>query len=121
MHIRPMRFSIVCTPTDSSGKIQFMYSTTFLCLFVSEYDINASRLNEQQIIATSILICKSSARIKQRVISVAFKTPLETRLAICVYKTSHLHGFDDYIGFTPSCTPHILQHCASGCNNQWRN
>jgi len=56
------------------------------------------------------------------VISVAFKTPLDTRLAICIYKTSLVHGFDDYIGFTPSCTPHILQqHCANGCNNQWRN
>jgi len=44
MHVRPMRFSILCTPTDNS-----------------------------------VLICKSSARLKQSMINVAFKTPLETR------------------------------------------
>jgi len=38
----------------------------------------------------SILICKSSARRKQSVISVALKTPLETRVGICIYKTSRL-------------------------------
>jgi len=38
-------------------------------------------------------------------ISVALKTPLEIRLRICIYKTSLLHGLDDYIGFTPSCPP----------------
>ena len=32
----------------------------------------------------SILICKSSARTKQSVISVALKTPLEIRLGICL-------------------------------------
>jgi len=25
MHVRPMRFSILCTPTHSSDKIQLMY------------------------------------------------------------------------------------------------
>jgi len=45
MHVRPMRFSILCTPTDSSDKCQLMYSTILLCLFVSKYDINGSRLN----------------------------------------------------------------------------
>jgi len=25
MHVRPMRFSILCTPTDSSDKTQLMY------------------------------------------------------------------------------------------------
>jgi len=24
-HVRPMRFSTLCTPTDSSGKTQLMY------------------------------------------------------------------------------------------------
>jgi len=44
-----------------------------------------------------MLICKLSARIKQSVISVAFETPPETGLGICVYKTSLLHRADDYI------------------------
>jgi len=49
----------------------------------------------------------------QSVIRVALKTPLETRLGICMYKTSLLHRPIDYIGFTPSCPPHILQqNCA---------
>jgi len=39
------------------------------------------------------------------VISVPFKTLLETRLGICIYKTSLLHRPDDYIVFTPSCPP----------------
>jgi len=45
LHVRPMRFSIVCTLNDSSDKTQLVYSTILLCLFVSKYDINASRLN----------------------------------------------------------------------------
>jgi len=55
----------------------------------------------------SILIqyVKSSARIKQSVINVALKTPLEIRLGICLNKTSLLHRPDDYIGFTPSWPP----------------
>ena len=46
-------------------------------------------------------------QIKQSVISVAFKTIPETRLRICIYKTSLLHRPDDYIGFTPRCPPHF--------------
>ena len=38
MHVRPMRFSILFTPTDSSGKTQLMYSTILLCFFVSTYE-----------------------------------------------------------------------------------
>jgi len=30
-------------------------------------------------------------------------------LGICIDKTSHQHRPDEYIGFTPSCPPHILQ------------
>jgi len=40
-----MRFSIFCTPADSSGKTQLMCSTILLCLFASNYDINGSSLN----------------------------------------------------------------------------
>jgi len=51
------------------------------------------------------------------VISVAFKTPLETRLGICIDKTAHQHRPDEYIGFTPTCPPHILQqNCAHAHN-----
>ena len=45
-------------------------------------------------------------------ISVALETPLQKE-GICIYKTSLLHRPDGYIGFTPSCPPHILhQNCA---------
>ena len=40
-------------------------------------------------------------------ISVAFKTPLQIRLGICIYKTSLLGQLDDYIGFIPSCPSHF--------------
>jgi len=45
MHVRPMRFSILCAPTDNSDKTHLMYSTILLCLFVSKCNINGSRLN----------------------------------------------------------------------------
>jgi len=45
MDVRPMRFSILCTPTDSSDKTQLILSTILLCMLVSKYDINGSRLN----------------------------------------------------------------------------
>jgi len=35
MHVRPMRFTVLYTPTDSSHKTQLMCSTILLCLFVS--------------------------------------------------------------------------------------
>ena len=40
-------------------------------------------------------------------ISVAFKTPLKTRLGTCIYKTVHLNRPDDCIGFAPSCPTHF--------------
>jgi len=56
-------------------------------------------------------------KIKQSVISVAFKTPLKARLWICIDKTSHQHRPEEYIGFTPSCPPHILQQiCTHDCD-----
>jgi len=83
-----------------------MYSNILLCLFATKYDINASRLNYSAVSSNkflSILICRSSVTIKQSLISVAFKTPLETRLGIGIYKNSSLlHRPDDYIGSTPS-------------------
>ena len=50
-----------------------------------------------------IFVSKSFVGIKQRVISVGFKTPIKTRLGICIYKTSLPHQPDDYTGFTSSC------------------
>jgi len=69
----------------------------------------------------SILICKSSARTKQSVISVALKTPLQIRLGICIYKTSLLHRPVDYIAFPPSCLPHILQQNCSHGHKQYQS
>ena len=45
MRVRPVRLSILFTPTDSSDKTQLMCSTILLCLYASKYDINGSRLN----------------------------------------------------------------------------
>ena len=56
----------------------------------------------------SLLISKSFVAIKQSVINVALKTPLKTRLGICIYIISLPHRPDNYIGFTSSCPPHIL-------------
>jgi len=77
---------ILCTTTDSSDITQ-LCSTILLCLFTSKYDINGSRLNYSTVSRNKVKyinICKSSARTKQSVISVALKTPLEIRLEICM-------------------------------------
>ena len=51
-------------------------------------------------------------------ISLTFKSPLKTRLGICIDKTLHQHRPNEYIGFTPSCPPHILQqNCAHGADS----
>jgi len=33
MHLRPMRFRVLCTPTDNSDKTQVMCFAILLCLF----------------------------------------------------------------------------------------
>jgi len=69
----------------------------------------------------TLIISKSFVGIKQRMISVALKTPLKTRLGMCIYKTSLPHRPGDYIGFTSSCPPHILQqNCAHERNHRSR-
>jgi len=45
MHVRSMRFNILCTPNDSSDKAQMMCSAILLCLFTPKYDINGNMLN----------------------------------------------------------------------------
>jgi len=34
MHVQPMRFTVLCTPTDSSDKTQLVCSTILLYLFI---------------------------------------------------------------------------------------
>ena len=118
MHVRPMNFTVLCTPTDSSDKTQLMCSTILLCLFVSQSDSSVTKLNYNvpcPATKLTLLISKSFVGIKQSVISVALKTCLKTRLGICIYIISLLHRPDDYIGFISSGPPDILQqNCAHG-------
>jgi len=69
MHVRPMRFGILCTAIDSSDKAQLMCSTILLCLFAPKYDINGSRLNYSTVYSNKFeyinTVCKSSARTKR--------------------------------------------------------
>jgi len=67
MHARIKRFSILCTPADSSDKTQLMYSTILLCFFASKYDINGSSLNYSAMSSNKFkyinmyIICKDKA------------------------------------------------------------
>ena len=87
MHMRPMRFNILCTPTDSSDKTQMMCSTILLCLFTSKYYINWCRLNYSTVPSNKFkyinciqIICTDKAKRDY----VALKTPLEIRMGICI-------------------------------------
>jgi len=107
-------FIPICPPTFSnkSPPMAVFYYCILLCLFVSKYDITGNGLNYNSTVSSNkikYIIWKSSARIKQSVIGVALKTPPVITLGICMSKTSLLHWRDDYIGFIPSCSPHILQ------------
>ena len=78
MHVRPTRFSILCTPADSSDKTNWcVLHYCCACLHPNTIIIEtgwttapcpATNLN--------ILICKSSARTKQSVIGISLKTHL---------------------------------------------
>jgi len=67
MHVRTMRFNILCTPAYSSDKTQLMFSTILLYFFVSKYDINGSRLNYSTMSSNKLkyinvyIICKDKA------------------------------------------------------------
>ena len=67
----------------------------------------------------SLLISESYVGTKQSVISLALKTPLKTRLGICIYKTLLLHRVDDHIGFTSSCPPTIYNKIAPMIVFRW--
>jgi len=45
MRKRPMRLTVLCTPTDSSDKTQLMCFAILLFLFVPYSDSNATKLN----------------------------------------------------------------------------
>jgi len=45
MRVRPMRFTVMCTPTDSSDKTQLMCFAILLFLFVPYSDSSATKLN----------------------------------------------------------------------------
>ena len=118
MHVRPMRFSISCTQLTAPIKLKWcVLQYCCACLHPNTILMEAGWTTVPCAATNlSILICKSSARTKQSEISVALKTPLEIWLGICIYKTSFQHRPDDYIGFIPSCSPHILQqNYAHGC------
>jgi len=44
MHVRPIRFSILCTPIDSSDKNPIDVFYYVAVLVTSKYDLNGSRL-----------------------------------------------------------------------------
>ena len=110
MHVRPMmRFTVLCTPTDSSDKTKgcvllYWCASLYHSLIVVQPSLTTVPCPATKL---SLLISKSFVGIRQSVISVALKTPLKTRLGICIYKTSLPHRPDDYIGFTSSCPPHF--------------
>jgi len=53
------------------------------------------------------MICKSSARTKRD--KCCSQNTSRIKIGICIYKMSLLHRRGNYIGFTPTCLPHILQ------------
>jgi len=68
MHVRPVQFSILCTPTDRSNRTRLMYSAILLCLFASKYDINGSSRNYSTMSSNKFkyidiqIICKDKAK-----------------------------------------------------------
>ena len=124
MHVRPMRFSILCTSTDSCDKTQLMHSTILLCLLTSKYDINGSRLNYSTVSRNKFKYINRKIIYKDMCCSdsVALKTLLDIRLGICIYKTS-LRPDDCRIdpmtvGFTPCCPPQFTTKLGPCCQDQ---
>jgi len=99
IHVRTIRFSILCTPADRSDETQLMFSTILLCFFVSKYDINGSRLDYSTMSSNKFkyinmyIICKDKAWL--------------------VLLSKHLYTWDwesvcmkrHFCGFTHSCPP----------------
>ena len=109
-----MRFSILCTQTAALIKSKWCVLLNCCARLHPNTVLMEAGWRTVPCPATnlSILVRKSSARTKQRVISVALKTPLEIRLGICIYKTSLLHRPHDYIDFTPSWPPKFYNKIA---------
>ena len=107
MHVRPMRFTLLCSQLTALIKPSWcvlLHCCASLChsLIVVQPSWTAVPCLTTKF---GLLISKPFVWIKQSVIGVALKTPLKTRLRICIYKTSLPHRPDDYIGFTSSCPP----------------
>ena len=75
MHVRPMRFTALCTPTDSSDKTRLICSNPIgVFYYVGQVGWTTVPCQATKL---SLLISKSFVGIKQIVISVALKTPLK--------------------------------------------
>jgi len=98
-------FTTSCPPTfynKIASWVVFYYIAVLVCIQI-RYLMEAD---------WTTVPCPSFPKIKQSVISVALKTPLEIRLGTCIYKTSLMHRPDYYVGFIPSCPPILQQNCA---------
>ena len=93
MHVRPMRFTVLCTTTDSSDKSKLICSAILLFLFASQSASSASKLNHSTMYKNKskfINFCRDTAKRDQ----CCFENTLKTRLGICIYKTSPPHRPD---------------------------
>jgi len=95
MHVRPMRFTVLCTPTDSSDKTQVMCSTILLCSFDHSLIVAQPSWTAIPCPTTKLssLISKSFVGIKQSVISIALKNKIgNLYLQICASAHRHIPG-----------------------------
>jgi len=90
MHVRPIRFTVLCTPIGSSYKTQLMCSITLLCLFYHRLKAVQPSWTTVPCPTTKLclLISKSIVGIKQSVISVAFETPLIDKIGSMCLQSS---------------------------------
>ena len=99
MHVRPMRFTVLCTPTDSSDKTK---GCVLLYWCASLY--HSLIVVQPSWTAVPCPTTKSSL-IKQRVISVALKTPLKNKIGNLYLQNFTSH----YIKLSPQI---LQQNCA---------
>ena len=100
------RFTVLCTPADSSDKTQLMCSTILLCLFVSYSDSSATSLNYSTLSNNKTSFFLNHLQGYSKACLVLLREHLlKTRLGMCIYKTSFPHRPDNYFGLTSSCPP----------------
>jgi len=117
VHMRPMRFNVLCTSTDSSDKTQVMCSTILLCLFYRRLIVMQPSWTTVPCPTTKLssLISKSFVGIKQSVISVALRTPLKNKIGNLCLQNSTSRSTRWLCWFYTKLPPHILQqNCAHG-------